>query len=81
MSVHQSWVDLAVGESSNIRELSAHEGASGFAACGSFAILPVGCEVEGDEEEEVRAYYAHPGESSEFLSSAFSRIRHPGEVG
>lgn len=81
MSVLQSWVDLAVGESSNIRELGSHEGASGFAACGAFAVLLVGCEVEGDEQEEVGADYAHAGESSEFLSSAFSCIRHPWEVG
>lgn len=73
----------AIGEGSNIgqlRILHRTQRPCGFAASGAFAIFLVGCEVEGDEEEEVRAENANTGEGSEFLSGAFTRVRHPREV-
>ena len=47
-------VDLAVGKSSNVWEFSILEGASGLASSGSFSVFLVGCNVEEDEEDEVR---------------------------
>ena len=73
--------DLAVGESSDIRDLSVLQGSRRFAAGRSLSIFLVGREVEGDEEEEVRAEYTHAGESREFLAGAFARVWHPWEVG
>ena len=37
-------------------------------------LLPVGGEVEGDEEKKVRAENTHSSEGSEFLSSAGSSV-------
>lgn len=73
-------VDLAVGEGGDVRDLSVFEGSGGFSASWSLAVLLVGCEVEGDEEEEVGADDAHACKGGEFLSGAFACIRHPREV-
>ena len=46
----------------------------------SLALLSIGCEVEGDEENEVGAENAHASECSEFLACADSVVRHPLEI-
>lgn len=46
-------VDLAMGDSGDVGELGVLEGAGGLAAGGALAILLVGGDVEGNEEEEV----------------------------
>ncbi len=71
----------SVHDSCNIGDLGILERASGFAGGGALAVFLVGCEVERDEEDEVGADDTHSGESGEFLSGAFARVRHPGEVG
>ena len=43
--------------------------------------LLVRCEVEGDEEEEVRAENAHTSERGKFLASAFTAVWQVGKVG
>lgn len=68
-------------ESRNVGDLGVFERAGGFAAGGALAVFLVGCEVEGDEEEEVGADDAHAGERCEFFSGALSGVRHPLEVG
>ena len=73
--------NLAIGESSNVRYLSILQGSCGFSPRRSLPFLLVGCEVERDEEQEVRADYAHAGERREFLARAFARVGHPWEVG
>ena len=75
------WVDLAAGEGSDIWNLSILEGTSSLTASWALAVLLVGREVEGDEEEEVRANDAHAGEGSKFLSSTLTSIWQPWEVG
>ena len=50
---------LAMGEGGDIGNLGLTQRACGFAPSGTFALFLVGCDVEGDEEEEVRADYAH----------------------
>lgn len=70
-----------VHDSCNIWDLGVLERASGFAGSGALAVFLVGCKVEGDEEDEVGADDTHSGESGKFLSGAFARVRHPGEVG
>jgi hypothetical protein len=47
----------------------------------SLALLLVGGEVEGDEQNEVRADGNDTGESSKLLARALSSVGHPGEVG
>lgn len=75
------WVDLAASKGSNVWNLGVLEGTSSLATCWTLAILLVGCEVEGNEEEEVRAENAHTGEGSELLSGALAGVWHPWEVG
>jgi hypothetical protein len=43
-------------------------------------LLAVGREVEGNEEDEVGGEDGHASESSEFLTSADTSVRHRGEV-
>jgi hypothetical protein len=81
MSVRQSRINLTVGESSDIRNLGILQGSGGFTASRALSILLVGREVEGNEEQEIRADYSHACERSKFFSGAFARIRHPWEVG
>lgn len=73
--------ELAVKKGIDVWNLGLGERTSGFAACWALAVFLVCCNVEGDEEEEVGCDYAHSCESSEFLSSAVTRIWHPLEVG
>lgn len=73
--------ELAVKEGIDVWHLGLGERTSGFAACWALAVFLVGCNVEGDEEEEVGCDYAHSCKSSEFLASAVTRIWHPLEVG
>lgn len=47
--------DLSMGKSCNVRQLSILERARSLAARGALSIFLIGREVEGDEEEEVRA--------------------------
>jgi len=54
-----SSVELAIGESSYVWNLGTNKGASSFAAGRTLSVFRVGCKVEGDKEEEVRADYAH----------------------
>jgi hypothetical protein len=68
-------------EGRDIGDLGIFQGAGGFAACRSLSVFLVGCKVEGDEEEEVRADDAHACESREFLSGALASVRHPLPVG
>jgi hypothetical protein len=75
------WDNLAVGESSNIWDLSILEGTSSLATSWALSILLVGGDVEGDEEEEVGAEDTHARESCEFLSGALSCVWHPWPVG
>ena len=70
-----------MSEGSDVWDFGILEGAGGFATSGALAILLVGSEVEGDEQDEVRADNSNTRESSEFLSGAVTRIRHPWEVG
>jgi hypothetical protein len=50
---------LAMGEGGDIGNLGLTQRACGFAPGGALAIFLVGRDVERDEEEEVRADYAH----------------------
>lgn len=50
-------------------------------ASGSLAVLLVGGEVEGDEENQVRAEDANASKGSKLLTSALASIGHVGEVG
>lgn len=43
-------------------------------------MLAVGCEVEGDEEDEVGGKNSHASEGSEFLAGASAHVGSPGEV-
>lgn len=70
-----------MGDGSDVRDLGVLEGAGGLAAGGALAVLLVGCDVEGDEEEEVRGDDTHAGEGGEFLACALACVGHPGEVG
>lgn len=72
---------LAVEQRGNIRHLNITERPCSFAASEAFALLLVGCEVERDEEQEVRADNAHTSKCGKFLSSAVARVWHPWEVG
>jgi hypothetical protein len=45
------------------------------------AVLLVGSEVEGDEEDKVRADNTNASECSEFLSGALANVGKLGEVG
>lgn len=47
--------DLSMGKSCNVREFRIFERARSLAACGALSIFLVRRQVEGDEEEEVRA--------------------------
>lgn len=46
--------NLSMGESCDIWELSILERTRSLAACGTLPVFLIGCNVEGDEEEEVR---------------------------
>jgi hypothetical protein len=81
VAVLQSWFDLTVGKSSDIGEFSILERASSFAASWPLAVFLVGCEVKGDEEEEVGAEYSDTCEGGEFFSGALACVGHPGPVG
>lgn len=70
-----------MSEGRDVWDLGILQRASGFAACGTLAILLVGSEVERNEQNEVRADNSNTRESSELLSGAVTRIRHPWEVG
>lgn len=72
---------IPVHNRSNIRDLRILQGARGLAARGALAVCLVGCEVEGDEEEEVRGDDAHAGEGGEFFAGAVAGVGHPGPVG
>lgn len=48
-------VDLAVGKSGNVRDLSVLKRARRFAARRPLSVLLVGSQVEGDEKDKVRA--------------------------
>jgi hypothetical protein len=74
-------LDLALGDGSDVWELGVLEGAGGLAAGGALAVLLVGGDVEGDEEEEVGGDDAHAGEGGEFLACALPGVWHPLEVG
>lgn len=73
--------ELAVGDGCDVGELGVLEGAGGLAARGALAVLLVGRDVEGDEEEEVGAEDAHAGEGGELLAGALAGVGHPVEVG
>lgn len=73
--------DLSMGKSCNIWELRILERACSLAACGALSIFLVGCDVEGDEQEEVRADDTDAREGGKLLTGAFAVIRHPWEVG
>lgn len=74
-------VDLAVGDGGHIWNLSVLEGPSSLAASWTLSILLVSCDVEGDEEEEVRTEDTHASEGSKLLTSALASVRHVLEVG
>jgi hypothetical protein len=81
VAVELLWVDLAIGESCNIWDLSILERTSCLSASWSLSVLLVRCEVEGDEQEEVRAENTHTGECGEFLTGALSVVWKVWEVG
>lgn len=74
-------IDLAVGESCDIWDFGILKGSCCLAASWSLSVLLVGRKVEGDEENEIRADYAHTCESCKLFSSTVSCIWHPLEVG
>jgi len=74
-------VDFAVGESRDIWKLGIFEGSCCLATGWALSILLVSCQVEGDEEDEVGADYAHACECCKLLAGAVSCIWHPLEVG
>lgn len=52
----------------------------GLAGAWCLLIALVGGNIEGDEQDEVRAEDANTSEGSEFLSGAFTVVGHVGEV-
>lgn len=74
-------VDLAVGESRNVWDLSVLERTCCFSSSRAFAVFLVGCDVEEDKEDEVGGDRDDTGESGKFFSCAFARVWQPGPVG
>ena len=64
-----------------IRQRGLAHAADGLAATRALAVLPVGGEVEGDEEEEVRGQDTNTSESGKLLTSAGANVGKPGPVG
>lgn len=64
-----------------VGERSLRHASKALSACRSLALLLVCGEVEGDEQNEVRADGNDTRESSKLLARALSSVRHPGEVG
>lgn len=81
MSIELLRVDLSVGKSRNIGKLSILERSCSLASCRAFAVLFIGCDVEGNKEKKVRADNAHARESRKLFSGALPRIWHVWEVG
>ena len=52
----------------------------GLASAGDLAILPIGGQVEGDEQHQVRRDDTHASEGSKLLSGTLAGARHVGEV-
>lgn len=75
------WVDLAIGKSCDVGQLSILQRSCGFATGWAFPIFLVSREVEGDEEQQVGAEDADTSECCEFLSGTFAVVWHPWEVG
>jgi hypothetical protein len=44
-------------------------------------LLPVCCEIERDEQEEVGAQYSHSSKGREFFTGTFAHVWYPWEVG
>lgn len=64
-----------------VRKRSLRHASETLSAGRSLALLLVGGEVEGDEQNEVRADGNDTRESSKLLARALSSVGHPGEVG
>jgi hypothetical protein len=60
---------------------SLRHAAEALSAARGLSLLLVGGEVEGDEEDKVRADGDDTRESSKLLTRALASVRHPGEVG
>jgi len=76
--------DIVLNGASNdvrVRERGLGHLAERLAGAGGLLVLLVGGEVEGDEENEVRADDTHTSKGSELLASALAGIGHPGVVG
>lgn len=71
---------LAVNDGARVGKRSLGHSADSLAASGALPILLVGGEVEGDEEEEVRAENTDTGEGSKLLTRALAGGGHPGPV-
>jgi len=69
------------GDVGDLSILQGSKRSCGFAASRLLSILAVGCDVEGDEKDQVGGDYTHARESSKFFSGALSCIWHPLEVG
>ena len=74
-------VDLSVGESRNIWELSILKRSRSLATSSLLSILLIGSDIERDEKEEIRAEDTHASERSELLTSALAGVWHIREVG
>jgi hypothetical protein len=72
---------LSMGKGCNVWELGILERARSLAACGALSVFLIGRNVEGDEEEEVRADDTDTREGGELLAGAFAMVRHPWKVG
>ena len=81
MSILQCRLVLPLRESRDIRDLSRGERARSFPACGPLAVLLVGGDVEGDEEDEVGCDGDDAGEGGELFPCAVAGVGHPGPVG
>lgn len=68
------------GNGVRVGEGSLAHAAERLAGLGLAALL-VGCEVEGDEEDEVGAEDTDTSKGGKFLTGTLARIGHPGEVG
>lgn len=74
-------VDLSVGKSRNIWELSILKRSRSLATSSLLSVLLIGSDIERDEKEEVRAEDTHASERSELLTSALAGVWHVWEVG
>lgn len=73
-------VGLAVDKVVRVGQRSLRHAAEGTAG-GALGVLLVGCDVKGDEEDQVRGEDSNSGEGSELLASTSAHVGQPGEVG